>query len=48
MVYVTAIPHRGMQRTTFVCYTCKQTRSYILSAAMAEGYAAGATVAASP
>jgi hypothetical protein len=46
MVYFTSIPHRGMQRTTFVCYTCRQTRSYMLSAAMADDYAAGGTLTA--
>ncbi len=27
-----------MQRTTFVCYGCNQTRSYSLSSTMAEAY----------
>ena len=27
-----------MQRTTFVCYGCNQTRSYTLSSPMAEAY----------
>lgn len=43
MVYVTALPHptaRDMRRTTFVCYTCHQTRSYMLSSLMADAYAA--------
>ena len=43
MVYVTALPHptaRHMRRTTFVCYTCHQTRGYMLSALMADAYAA--------
>jgi hypothetical protein len=40
LIYVTSIPQHGMHRTTFVCYTCRQTRSYVLSAAMAEAYAA--------
>ena len=43
MVYVTSLPHprapNAMQRTTFVCYGCNQTRSYSLSKAMAEAYA---------
>ena len=45
MVYVTSIPQHEMQRTTFVCYTCRQTRSYVLSAAMAEAYAAVGAIA---
>jgi hypothetical protein len=39
MVYVTAMPHptvRHMRKTTFVCYTCHQTRSYMLSSLMAD------------
>jgi hypothetical protein len=43
MIYVTAMPHRTvheMRRTTFVCYTCRQTRNYMLSALMADAYAA--------
>jgi hypothetical protein len=43
MIYVTAIPHptaTQMQRTTFVCSPCNQTRAYMLSAAMADAYAA--------
>jgi hypothetical protein len=43
MVYVTAMPHptvRHMRKTTFVCYTCHQTRSYMLSSLMADAYAA--------
>jgi hypothetical protein len=43
MVYVTAMPHptaRHMRRTTFVCYTCRQTRTYMLSTLMADAYAA--------
>jgi hypothetical protein len=43
MVYVTAVPHptaRHMRRTTFVCYRCHQTRSYMLSSFMADAYAA--------
>jgi hypothetical protein len=39
MIYVTSIPRHSMQRATFVCYVCKQTRSYMLSAAMVEAYA---------
>ena len=41
--YVTAMAHqtaRHMRRTTFVCYTCHQTRSYVLSSLMADAYAA--------
>ena len=43
MVYVTAMPHptaQHMRRTTFVCYTCHQTRTYMLSSLMADAYAA--------
>jgi hypothetical protein len=43
MLYVTAMPHPkapGMRRTTFACYTCNTTRSYILSPEMAGAYAA--------
>jgi len=51
MIYVTAVPHAArpsMLRTTFVCYTCNQTRNYMLSAAMAGAYAGTeATTAAS-
>jgi hypothetical protein len=43
MIYVTSLPHprapSSMRRTTFVCYTCNQTRSYSLSTAMAQAYA---------
>jgi RNase P subunit RPR2 len=42
MLYVTAMPHptaRQMQRTTFVCRSCNQTRNYMLSAEMADAYA---------
>jgi hypothetical protein len=35
-----------MQRTTFVCYGCNQTRSYSLSSPMAEAYKQAAAVAA--
>ena len=41
MIFVTTLPHPKapeMQRTTFVCYGCKQTRSYSLSPAMAQAY----------
>lgn len=47
MIYVTALPHRTahqMMRATFACYTCNQTRNYMLSAEMAESYAGGASV----
>ncbi len=43
MIYVTSLPHPqapGMLRTTFVRYGCNQTRSYPLSEAMANAYAA--------
>jgi hypothetical protein len=49
MIYVTAIPHSKvteMQRTTFVCRSCNQTRSYMLAAAMAAVYAAASGHAA--
>jgi transcription elongation factor Elf1 len=42
MVYVIAIPHPDapqMQRTTFMCRTCNQTKTYMLSIAMANAYA---------
>jgi len=45
MSYVTAIPHMAntqMLRTTFVCYHCNQTKTYMLSAAMAKSYTATA------
>ena len=35
MVHVAAMPHPivpGMQRNTFVCYACNQTRTYMLPA----------------
>ena len=34
MTHVAITPHpvaRNMQRTTFVCYTCKRTRTYMLA-----------------
>jgi RNase P subunit RPR2 len=43
LVYVTTMPHPHapeMQRTTFVCFVCNQTRNYSLSPAMAATYAA--------
>jgi hypothetical protein len=48
MIYVTAMPHKTapqMQQTTFVCYSCNQTKTYMLSTAMAEAYAAACSVA---
>jgi hypothetical protein len=53
MIYVTAMPHptaRQMRRTTFVCYTCRQTRNYMLSSLMADAYAAasGQDIKANP
>jgi hypothetical protein len=45
MVYVTSLPYRGMRRTTYACYTCRQTRSYMLPET-AEGPAAGSAAAA--
>jgi hypothetical protein len=41
MIYVTSIPFRSMHRTTFVCYSCRQTKTYVLPLSMAEAYAAG-------
>jgi hypothetical protein len=49
MIYVTALPHPKapqMQKTTFVCYNCNQTRTYSLSLEMAEAYAIVAAPAA--
>jgi hypothetical protein len=49
MLYVTAMPHPKtpqMQRTTFVCRGCNQTRTYMLSAEMADAYAAASAHAA--
>jgi hypothetical protein len=43
MIYVAALPHSKsltMRKTTFVCYSCKQTRSYALSEEMANAYLA--------
>jgi hypothetical protein len=51
MIYVTSLPHPRspqMQRTTFVCYACNQTRSYTLSAAMAAAYAQACARAREP
>jgi hypothetical protein len=39
MTHVAVTPHPivpGMQRNTFVCYACNQTRTYMLPAAAAE------------
>jgi len=50
MIYVTAMPHPKspqMYKTTFVCYRCNQTRSYVLSAEMAGAYAAASPTPAS-
>jgi hypothetical protein len=49
MIFVTTLPHPRspqMQRTTFVCYGCNQTRSYSLSTNMAEAYKQAAAGAA--
>ena len=43
MTYVTSLPYRGMRRTTFACYTCRQTRSYMLPEPVLESSAAVAT-----
>jgi hypothetical protein len=43
MIYVASLPHPKsptMRKTTFVCYTCNQTRSYALSEEMASAYVA--------
>jgi len=43
MMFVAALPHPhapAMRRTVFLCAPCNQTRNYMLSAAMAETYAA--------
>jgi len=48
MIFVTTLPHPKapeMQRTTFVCYGCNQTRSYSLSPAMAQAYELAASEA---
>jgi hypothetical protein len=45
MIYVTTVPHPiapRMRRTTFLCCTCNQTKSYSLSPDMAAAYAAAA------
>jgi hypothetical protein len=42
MVYVTAVPHKAapdMRRAIFLCAPCNQTKTYMLSAAVAEAYA---------
>lgn len=44
MVYVTSLPYRGMRKTTYVCYTCRQTRNYMLPDT--EGPAADGAIAA--
>ena len=39
MVHVAVTPHpvvAGMQRSTFVCYGCNQTRTYMLPVAPAD------------
>ncbi len=47
MINVTSLPHprapQAMERTTFVCYACNQTRSYSLSKEMAKAYADAST-----
>ena len=51
MLYVTAMSHPmapQMQRTTFVCRGCNQTRNYMLSAKMADAYASDCAHAAVP
>jgi hypothetical protein len=43
MVHVAVTPHpvvRNMQRNTYVCYTCKRTRTYMLPGKLeVEGHA---------
>ena len=42
MIFVAALPHPQwptMQKTTFVCYGCNQTRNYALGPEMAKAYA---------
>jgi transposase-like protein len=46
MVYVTSLPYRGMRRTTYACYTCRQTRSYMLPETAGEGPEADSAIAA--
>jgi hypothetical protein len=49
MIFVTTLPHPRspqMERTTFVCYSCNQTRSYTLSAPMAQAYKQAAAIPA--
>jgi hypothetical protein len=49
MIFVATLPHPRspqMQRTTFVCYGCNQTRSYSLSTPMAEAHKQAAAAAA--
>lgn len=44
MVHVAVTPHpvvRTMQRNTFVCYTCKRTRTYMLPSLAAMDSQAG-------
>ena len=51
MTYVAAIPHqasRAMLRTTFLCSTCNQIRSYMLSAALAGVYMGTGDAVAAP
>jgi hypothetical protein len=43
MIYVADLPHPQsltMRKTTFVCYSCNQTRNYALSEQMAKAYLA--------
>ena len=45
MVHVAVTPHpvaRNMQRNTFVCYTCKRTRTYMLPGTFAPEMRKGA------
>jgi hypothetical protein len=46
MVYVTSLPYRGMRRTTYACYTCRQTRSYMLPETAGEAPAADGAITA--
>ena len=46
MTYVTSLPYRGMRRTTYACYVCRQTKSYMLPETASEGLPADSAVAA--
>jgi transposase-like protein len=49
LLYVTSLPHPTspqMRKTTFVCYSCKRTLTYQLTAELAELYATQTQIAA--